>query len=186
VRQVIIREARPDERAAVGELRVAAYRALGLLPDGSEYAQTLRRLGFDGDRGGCTVLVAADDAGDQILGTVMLEAFEPGSELAKDDTEADVRAFAVAPHAQGQGVGRELLLALIEHADKRGVRRLRLCTQPAMRAAQHLYVTTGFSRTPDLDWEPRPGLILRAYELSLPLRAARLSCKLLHTREAVA
>jgi len=170
---VIIRDARPDERAAVGELRVAAYRALGLLADGSEYAQTLRELGFDDDSGHCAVLVAADEAGDQILGTVTLEAFEPASELARNDTEADIRAFAVAPRAQGQGVGRELLLAVIERAEKLGLRRLRLCTQPAMRAAQHLYVTTGFSRTPDLDWEPRPGLILRAYELSLPLRAAR-------------
>jgi ribosomal protein S18 acetylase RimI-like enzyme len=175
---VIIRDARPDERAAVGELRVAAYRALGLLPDGSEYAQTLRGLGFDGgpsdpgDPGACTVFVAVDEAANEILGTVTLEAFGPGSELAKDDTESDIRAFAVAPHAQGQGVGRELLLALIEHADKRGERRLRLCTRPEMRAAQHLYVTTGFSRTPDLDWEPRPGLTLHAYEL--PLRAARL------------
>jgi ribosomal protein S18 acetylase RimI-like enzyme len=175
VRQVIIRDARPDEAAAVGELRVAAYRALGLLPAGSEYAQTLRGLGFDGDRGDRgdrAVLVAADEPGNQILGTVTLESFEPGSELAKDQTEADVRAFAVAPRAQGQGVGRELLLAVIERAEKRGLRRLRLCTQPAMRAAQHLYVTTGFRRTPDLDWEPRPGLILRAYELALPLGAA--------------
>jgi ribosomal protein S18 acetylase RimI-like enzyme len=175
LRQVIIRDARPDEAAAVGELRVAAYRALGLLPAGSEYAQTLRGLGFDGDRGDRgdrAVLVAADEAGNQILGTVTLESFEPGSELAKDQTEADIRAFAVAPRAQGQGVGRELLLAVIERAEKRGLRRLRLCTQPAMRAAQHLYVTTGFHRTPDLDWEPRPGLILRAYELPLPLGAA--------------
>jgi ribosomal protein S18 acetylase RimI-like enzyme len=178
VRQVIIRDARPDEHAVVGELRVAAYRALGLLHDESEYAQTLRGLGFDGDRGvrgDCAVLVAADEAaseaGNQILGTVTLEPFEPGGELAKDHTEADVRAFAVSPHAQGQGVGRELLLAVIERAEKRGLRRLRLCTQPAMRAAQHLYTTTGFSRTPDLDWEPRPGLILRAYELPLPLDA---------------
>jgi ribosomal protein S18 acetylase RimI-like enzyme len=168
VRQVIIRDARPDEHAVVGELRVAAYRALGLLPDGSEYAQTLRGLGFDGDDGNCAVLVAADEAANQVLGTVTLEPFEPGSELAQDYTEADVRAFAVAPDAQGQGVGRRLLLAVIERAEKRGLRRLRLCTQPEMRAAQHLYTTAGFSRTPDLDWVPRPGIILRAYELALP------------------
>jgi len=90
-------------------------------------------------------------------------------ELARDETEADVRAFAVAPQGQGQGVGRSLLQAVIERADKRGLRRLRLCTNPVMRAAQHLYETTGFSRTPDLDWSPAPGLILRAYELALPI-----------------
>ena len=55
------------------------------------------------------------------------------------------------------------------HGSGSGLRGLRLCTQPAMRAAQHLYETTGFTRTPDLDWSPAPGLILRAYELALPV-----------------
>jgi GNAT superfamily N-acetyltransferase len=165
VRQVIIRDARPDEYAVVGELRVAAYRALGLLPEGSGYEQTLRGFGFGGD---CAVLVAADGAGTGILGTITLEPFGPASELARDETEADVRAFAVAPQAQGQGVGRKLLLAVIQCAWQRGVRRARLCTRPPMRAAQHLYETTGFTRTPDLDFEPAPGLTLQAYELALP------------------
>jgi GNAT superfamily N-acetyltransferase len=164
--QVIIRDVRPDEYAVAGELRVAAYRAMGLLPEGSGYADILRRFGFGGD---CVVLVAADEAGSGILGTITLEPFGPAAELARDETEADIRAFAVTPGAQGRGVGRKLLLAVIECAEKRGVRRLRLCTQSAMKAAQHLYATTGFSRTPDLDFEPVPGLTLRAYELALPL-----------------
>jgi hypothetical protein len=78
----------------VGELRVTAYRALGLLSAGSRYAGPLRALGFGGDD---EVLVAADEAGNGILGTITLEAFAPASELAKDDTEADIRALAVAP-----------------------------------------------------------------------------------------
>lgn len=162
---MIIREARPDEQAVVGELRVAAYRALGLLPEGSRYADTLRGFGFDDD---CAVLVAAAETGDNVFGTITLEPFGPASELAADDTEADIRAFAVAPHAQGQGVGRMLLLAVIEHAQMRGVRRLRLCTQPAMVTAQHLYTSAGFSRTAELDFDPVPGLTLCAYELALP------------------
>jgi hypothetical protein len=46
---------------------------------------------------------------------------------------------------------------------------LRLCTQPAMNAAQALYASSGFTRTPELDFEPAPGVTLRAY--SLPLLA---------------
>jgi ribosomal protein S18 acetylase RimI-like enzyme len=172
---VIIRDARPGEYAVVGELRVAAYRSQGLLPEESEYAGTLRGFGFEDD---CEVLVATDEAvtdeaDNGLLGTITLEPFDATSELAQDETEADVRAFAVAPQAQGLGVGRTLLLAVIERAEKRGLRRLRLCTQPAMRTAQHLYETTGFSRTPDLDFEPVPGLSLRAYELALPLAQAK-------------
>ena len=165
LRQVIIRDALPDEHRAVGELRVAAYQVLGLLPAESGYAETLRGFGF-GD--GCTVLVAVDDAGGGILGTITLEPFAPSSELARDESEADIRAFAVAPQAQGSGVGRQLLLAVIESAAKQGLSRLRLCTRPPMKAAQHLYAAAGFSRTPELDFEPVPGISLRAYELTLP------------------
>ena len=163
---MIIRDARPDEYAAVGELRVTAYQALGLVFARSEYAETLRALGFSG---GDEVLVATEEAESGILGTITLEAFAPASELARDDTEADIRVFAVAPSAQGRGVGRKLLAAVIERAEQRGVRRLRLYTRPEMEAAQHLYATIGFSRTPELDFCPVPGVILRAYELALPL-----------------
>ena len=175
----MIREARPDEYPAVGELRVTAYRALGLLPEGSGYAGTLRGFGFE-DESDCTVLVAVDDTPDPdadsdgagaavIVGTIAIEWFDASSELARDETEADVRAFAVAPGGQGRGVGRRLLVAATEYASARGLRVLRLCTQPAMLAAQRLYETTGFSRTPELDWSPGPGISLRAYELALPL-----------------
>ena len=160
----MIREARPDEHALVGELRLAAYRAGGLLSESTGYADTLRGFGFGGD---CAVLVAQDGHG-RLVGTVTLEPFGPGSELARDETEADIRAFAVDARAQGQGVGRELLRAVMERAARGGVRRLRLCTLPAMEAAQHLYAAAGFTRTPDLDFEPAPGVSLRAYELGLP------------------
>jgi ribosomal protein S18 acetylase RimI-like enzyme len=162
---VIIREVRPGEQALTGELRVAAYRSLGLLPEGSRYADTLRGFGFGFD-GDCTVLVAVDEVS-EIVGTVACEPFGPDSELARDKTEADVRAFAVSAQSQGQGVGRRLLTAVIEHAAGRGIRTLRLCTQPAMTTAQRLYTAAGFIRTPDFDFEPVPGLTLRAYELTL-------------------
>ena len=164
----MIREMLPGEQALVGDLRVSAYRALGVLTESTGYAETLRGFGFGHDD--CVVLVAADEAG-EITGTVTLETFGPDSELARDETEADVRAFAVSAAAQGRGVGRELLVALIQLAGANGLRRLRLCTLPPMKAAQHLYETAGFTRTPDLDWEPAPGVALRAYELAIPQRA---------------
>ena len=161
---MIIRDARADEYPLVGELRVGAYQALGLLAESDGYTETLRGFGFDG---ACAVLVACDEADGGILGTITVEPFGPHSELARDKTEADVRAFAVSPVAQGRGVGRELLAAAIEHAAKSGLLRLRLCTMPAMHAAQRIYAAAGFSRTPELDFQPVPGLTLRAYSLSL-------------------
>src|ERR1700735_3131921 len=109
VHRVIIREARPDEYPAIGDLRVTAYQALGLLPEGSNYLDTLRGFGFGTD---CAVLVATDETGSGLLGTIAIEwSDDPSSELARDETEADVRAFAVAPQGQGRGVGRSLLQA---------------------------------------------------------------------------
>ena len=162
---VIIREARPDERAAVGELRVAAYRDRGFLAAESGYTESLRNFGFGGN-GGSLVLVAVDED-DSVLGTITLEFFGPDSELAQDKGEADIRAFGVSAAAQGRGVGRALLRAVMAEAVARGLVTLRLCTQPAMLAAQHLYETAGFTRTPERDWSPGPGLILRAYEYEL-------------------
>jgi len=161
---VIIRDALPGEQPLVGELRVAAYQAIGLLPETSEYAATLTTFGFGTN--GCVVLVAADEAGG-LLGTITVEPYGPDSELAQNPAEADIRAFAVDARAQGQGVGRQLLRAVIDYAAGHGIGTLRLCTQPAMAAAQHLYATAGFSRTPDRDFSPAPGLTLRAYELVL-------------------
>jgi ribosomal protein S18 acetylase RimI-like enzyme len=160
---VIVREALPGEMGAVGALRVEAYRAGGLLAE--SYAPTLRALGNDGHG---TVLVAAEDGADaKLLGTVMLEPWHDHSEVARSPQEAEVRALAVAPRAQGLGVGRALMGEVISRATARGARRLLLSTQPAMTAAQGLYRSLGFRRLPELDWAPVPGITLIAFGLPL-------------------
>jgi ribosomal protein S18 acetylase RimI-like enzyme len=158
---VIVREARPDELAGIGDLRVAAYRADGFLPADSGYLATLHALGADGKG---EVLAAVD--GGQIVGTVMLQAW-PGGEMPRTPGEAEVRALAVAPYARGRGIGAALVSAVIERAARRGVRELLLLTLPEMRAAHHLYTEAGFARRPGRDWSPGPGTILLAYGLML-------------------
>jgi ribosomal protein S18 acetylase RimI-like enzyme len=158
---VIVREARADELAGIGDLRVAAYRADGFLPAASEYAATLHALGADGTG---EVLAAVD--GGQIVGTIMLQAW-PSGELPQGPGEAEIRALAVAPHARGRGVGAALVSAVIDRAASNGTRQLLLLTLPQMRAAHRLYTDAGFARLPDRDWSPGPGLILLAYGLML-------------------
>jgi len=158
---VIVRDARPDELAGLGDLRVAAYQADGFLPANSGYAATLHALGADGQG---EVLAAVDDG--QIVGTIMLQAW-PSGEMVQGPGEAEVRALAVAPVARGRGIGAALVSAVIERATGRGIRRLVLLTLPEMRAAHRLYTEAGFTRLPDRDWSPRPGAILLAYGLML-------------------
>jgi ribosomal protein S18 acetylase RimI-like enzyme len=155
---VIVRDARPAELAAIGDLRVAAYCADGFLTPASQYTQTLRALGTDG---GGEVLAAID--GPLIVGTVMLEVWPLGGPVVQQPGEAGIRALAVAPDARGRGVGRALLAAVTRRAAERGTRHLVLLTGPEMQAAQHLYAEAGFGRLPDRDWHVRPGVELLAF-----------------------
>ena len=159
---VMVRDARPEEFASIGALRVAAYRADGFLSDTSPYAERLRTLGTDGAG---EVLVAAD--GDSLLGTVMLQPWPHGGQVLRGPGEAEIRALAVAKQARGRGIGRTLLTAVTERAAARDVQHLLLLTLPDMRAAQQLYLTAGFSRLPDRDYQPESGPLLLAFGLPL-------------------
>ena len=161
IRAVIVRDARPEDFRAVGALRVDAYAAGGFLRRDDPYAGTLGLLGTQGDG---TVLVAEDDG--RILGTIMLAA-GASTELADSARTADIRALAVAPDSQGRGIGRLLLRSAVSRAAAAGLRRLLLSTRPDMRAAHHLYETEGFTRAPDLDWQPVPGYTLLVYEIQI-------------------
>ncbi len=82
--------------------------------------------------------------------------------------EAEIRALAVRPRAQGRGIGRELLYRVMRRAAELGVPRLVLCTEPEMRAAHHLYEQAGFTRLPERDWSPAPGVTLLVYAQDQP------------------
>lgn len=148
-----------------------------MTPD-SDYAPRLRDLGSDG-LDPVLVAVSTDDApgeaGERILGTVMLQGWPQAGEFLQAPDEAEIRALAVAPEAQGAGVGRALLAAVMERARAVGVRHLVLVTQVEMKTAHHLYEEAGFLRLPDRDRSPRPDVILLAYGLVLDSEPARVS-----------
>lgn len=60
--------------------------------------------------------------------------------------EAWVQTMAVAPSAQGLGLGARLLEALLEEAARRGQRTVRLEVRADNPAAQRLYARNGFVR----------------------------------------
>ncbi len=179
----------------VGDVRVAAYVAGGHVSRESGYVPRLRSLGTDGlgfvlvavDTGAnAPSLAAAGKAGGSpgadlavepgayagkargvIAGTIMLRAWPDAGELLTSPGDAEIRALAVRPEAQGSGVGRLLLSKLTDRATEMGVRHLLLSTQPDMRAAHRLYEQAGFARLPDRDWSPEPGVELLVYGLRL-------------------
>ena len=75
--------------------------------------------------------------------------------------------LAVAPEAQGRGVGEALVRACIDQARADGRERLLLHTTSWMPAAHRLYARLGFERDPARDWSPIPEVPLIAYKLEL-------------------
>jgi ribosomal protein S18 acetylase RimI-like enzyme len=166
---MVIRDAYPDELAAIGKLRLVAYRADGFLAPDSGYAPRLRDLGADGLG---IVLVAVDPAGGPPLGTVMLQLWPNAGPVVRGPGEGEIRALAVRPDAQGAGIGRALVTAVIDRAVREGVRHLVLFSQPDMKAAHHLYEEAGFRRLPERDWSPEPDDPLLAFGLPIGSREA--------------
>lgn len=84
------------------------------------------------------VSVAVDPAG-RIVGLLVLEMREGAAPLLDN--------VAVAPHAQGQGVGRALILHAESEARARGAASLRLYTHEKMAENIALYRRLGFAET---------------------------------------
>ena len=158
----LVRPARPDEYDAIADLTVRVYSSLegGLHP---EYAAILRRTAERAE----TAEVVAGVQGDRLLGSLTYVPSPGPQGSIATGTAAEVRTLVVDPDAQGLGVGRGLVQWSIERARSDGRDRLVLSTMPWMRVAHGLYERMGFTRTPERDWHPRPGIDCWTYGLAL-------------------
>lgn len=166
---IVVRPVRADEYDVLGELTVAAYRALGDDTfDPALHAAYLAELRDVARRAAIVPVLVAVDARGRVLGGVTYVP-GPGTPYSESEApeEAGIRMLAVDPTLQGRGIGRRLVEACLEQAKATGRRRLVLLTRPSMEAAQHLYIRLGFRRAPARDWEFAPGEWLLGYEIDL-------------------
>jgi ribosomal protein S18 acetylase RimI-like enzyme len=149
-----IRPATPAEFPAIADLCVAAYAAF--LVGDDHYVATLRNAARRAVE--AELLVAVDT---DVLGTVtFVPEGGPFGEIAGPD-ETEFRMLAVSPAAQGRGVGTALLQHVIEASA--GRERVVCSSRPDMRAAHRIYERFGFTRAPERDWSPVPGVDLIAF-----------------------
>jgi ribosomal protein S18 acetylase RimI-like enzyme len=158
-----IRPVEPGDYQALGRITLEAYDS-NRDDLGDDYRDELRDVA--GRAAACPVLVAVAPDG-VLLGGV---AYVPGpdnqmSELERDG-EAGVRMLAVDPAAQGIGVGRALTVACVDRARREGRSGMALYTRPANLPAQRLYLSLGFIRDPDRDWQYARGHWLWAFQLT--------------------
>jgi ribosomal protein S18 acetylase RimI-like enzyme len=162
---VRLRRAEARDHAGIGEVTVAAYAGLDEAAE-SGYVEKLRDAATR-DREAELWVATASDTDDTVLGTVTVcHDGSPWREIGRGD-EGEFRMLAVAPQAQGQGVGSALVELCINRFREVGAPRVVLSTLPSMHAAHRLYERHGFVRAPDRDWSPVPGVDLVAYLLDL-------------------
>jgi GNAT superfamily N-acetyltransferase len=162
-----------DEFEAVGRLTLEAYETSGILGTDPGYRAALLDVAARTVAPG-QVLVAVDAAG-QLLGAV---AYCPwGSRFAEvsREGEAEFRMLAVAPQARGRGVARALVEACRLAAVREGCGALTLCVIDHNTDAAQMYQHLGFARSPERDWEPVPGVLLRVWTLPLTTEPADTS-----------
>ncbi|MFF6775962.1 GNAT family N-acetyltransferase [Streptomyces sp. NPDC012637] len=167
----MIREVRPEEYEALGEITGRVYLADGFLIHGEDdwYFGHLKNVA--GRAEVADVLVAVDETAGTVLGGV---TFVPAPGVMGDRAttgETEIRMLAVDHSARGRGIGEALVRACADRARAvPGCVRIVLSTQPEMRTAHRIYERLGFHRAPERDWSPipdRPEFTLLCYTLEL-------------------
>lgn len=167
-----IREARPDEWEALGELTARAYAELPDMPGPDvfpEYYQELRDVAGRAKQPGIVILVAAGSDG-TLLGGVTFVADMKTYGVDEVDFDAldaaGIRMLAVDESARGRRLGRALTEACIRRAQSLDRAEVVLHTTAPMRIARGMYERIGFHPSPDLDFHPG-GFTVMGFRLRL-------------------
>ncbi len=118
-------------------------------------------------RAGQADLLVARDVDGRVVGSVALVLHGDFGEVTRSAYEAAFRMLAVDATALGRGVGEALVHACLDRARAAGKRRMVLSSGLRMTAAHRLYERLGFTRLPERDWTPVPGVDLRVSALDL-------------------
>ena len=166
---MLIRPIRPIECAEASRLLVSAY------GEGAEADDAyLARVGDVASRISApqTHVLVATEVGGTLLGCVthVLGPDSPWAEFTVADDRmhaAGFRMLGVAPTATRRGVATHLVTACINEAQRAGKRRVIAHSTPLMSAAHSLYGALGFTRRPDRDFSPAPGIDRLAFGLDI-------------------
>jgi ribosomal protein S18 acetylase RimI-like enzyme len=158
---VVVDRAGAADLPRVGELTAGVYVGDGLAPP--EYVPTLANAAARAEL--AELLVARD--GDAIVGSVALVLDGEFGEVLHGDDEAGFRMLVVHPSARGRGIGELLVMACLDRAREAGKRRMVISTDRRMTTAHRLYERLGFTRLPERDWSPLPGVELLVYARDL-------------------
>lgn len=160
---VLIRPLVETDMDRVASMTHAAYATAGHLDANDTYAQTLRDV--EGRRAHGELLVAEVDG--LVVGAVMLcQPESPYAEVSRTG-EREFRFLAVDPEHWGRRIGEALARSCEDRARAAGAHTMVICVIDVNAVAHRLYGRLGYSRLPERDWQPRPGVDLQAYRKEL-------------------
>lgn len=167
-----IRDARPEEFAALGSLLVDVYSQLEGFPtpaDQPAYYEMLAHVGRFTERPGARVLVALSPQAALVGGIVYfgdMAHYGSGGVATSIERASGIRLLGVDARHRGSGAGRALANACIDLARRDGQQQVILHTTAAMRIAWRMYEGLGFVRSEDLDFSQQ-GLPVFGFRLHL-------------------
>lgn len=129
---LMLRRATDADSKIVKTLVWQVLREYGMDPDPAHADRGLDHIETSFDGGGLWLVFD----GDALIGTVGL--------LAVSDTVCELTKMFLAPAARGKGLGRALLLAVLQEARARGYRLMELETDTSLKEAVQLYRCHGF------------------------------------------
>lgn len=154
----LIRIAKPEEFATIGQLMVDVYSQLDNFPSKEiypEYYTMLANIGELTRHPHTRLLVAIDEKGN-IDGAVIyfgdMQYYGSGGIAPKEQHAAGFRLLAVAHNARGKRLGKLLTIACIEIAIEEQQEQLIIHTTDAMKRAWGMYERLGFKRSENLDF----------------------------------
>ena len=130
-----IRQFKDSDLSQVLDLHDRALALLGL-PVGGEWNKDLYSVNDNYKNNGGEFLVIEDDG--KIIG---MGAIRP-----VDKKTIEVKRMRIEPKLQGRGLGKKLLLKLLEIATQSGYKKVILDTTVNQIAAQKLYESCGFAK----------------------------------------
>src|SRR5262250_248613 len=164
--RVVIRDMRHDELDAVRRVTLAAYGEYAAIMPEPLWLGYRRQLLATLETGDPIERIVAEREG-SIVGSVLL--FPPATDAyggaAASVDYPEVRLLAVVPEARGHGIGVALMEECARRARRAGAAALGLHTTDLMRAAVRMYERLGYVRTPQHDFVPAQGILIKGYRL---------------------
>ncbi|HAA14551.1 MAG TPA: GNAT family N-acetyltransferase [Cytophagales bacterium] len=154
----LIRSARPEECAEIGELMVEVYSQLEGFPSPDEmpsYYNLLRNVGQWMEKPKVELLVAVLDSG--VLGGAVvyfhdMKDYGSGGTATQEQNACGFRLLAVPTRSRGMGIGKLLTEHCIRKGQESPAQNLVIHTTQAMQQAWGMYERLGFQRAEDLDF----------------------------------